>query len=367
MSNQYTIQLRTADNNFITTLDNTKVMGSFSFSRTIDNGYGDIRIIYNVPRTDTTIREYRIIKVYQWWSIIYRGYISDIDYIASSNGEITEFKVIGLQALLNNSNYEGGGSGVVNKNDDPVNIINDILGQHNTNVWWTMFDWSWLTPYWSNIHMEFDNMNALASIKSVAEQVGYIVDFMPDGTIRFFEPNTEVIHHPLVYWLHVTEIRKKRKTSDMVNKVTLKYNWSIATGDNTDSQGKYWIIRKVFSDDRIKNTGTANIRVQTELRKWAEPILQMQCMIQNNYTAEINIGDTVAIKNKKSETYWLTWNDAWDLWLDWEDFEPLGTYESTRDQTLPSYPYIAKIDYLDTHRVITLWDYDSLSKSLTKL
>lgn len=369
MSNkEYTFKVLSPQGDFIKTLDPKLIDGNINWSRTVDSGFWTIKIRYYLSHKTQPIFQNQIITVSYKLQLLYRGYIADFTKEINATGEYWEIEVIGYQAKLNSTPYMYGGDYTFTRTAEVSVILKEIINDHNTQRGTTLFDPDSIEPTDLTISLEFDKNNSMEAIKNVIKNIGYIIDFLPDGTFMFKKPEANIIDHALVFGKHITQISQKYKTNGMCNKITLTYDDWVITDENTISINRNELLWKPITDLGIKDITTAELRIQSELARWAEPINQITLTVVDEYDLEsLQIGDTVAIKNYSWITYGLTRQDAEALGYTRENLEVGEALESTWLMLECLYQYITKIDYGQNYSMLSLGDYESLSKSLNNL
>ncbi len=176
----------------------------------------------------------------------------------------------------------------------------------------TYFSYTGVTipNYWSNLSIEFDNLDGFSAIKKIIDATWWVMRFSADWVVYFNARSTITSDHTIVFGKHITEIEQREESSQIANKVKVKWSWGITwwTSD-TGSQTAYGIREKFISDTSLKDVTTWSAYATAYVAKNKDPKLNSRLAINDSYAIGTIlaghvlkiVGDPVWIGNKYVE------------------------------------------------------------------
>lgn len=300
---------------FKKTLSNNKVSSRIKISNEINVWYGNFNFTYNSDEVDdVTCGD--VVKVYQGSTAIYFGKVTNKTVNLQWGWIIQEIQCKGYQTILNDFYYSSAATYAFTKNDDPKNLITDIVGQSDTEITYFSTDYSHMSLVWSNSNLSFDNETLTQALQKVLATTTYYYSLRPDWTIYFDElPTTN--DHALTFKNDIRAISIEYNSDEMINDVSLTYDWGTATAEETDSKYLYWTKQLRKTDTTIKNVGTANAYITALLEDRSQPKDTIRIDINNSYDTTtlypwqmISVSNCpIEIKNKIIRR--VEYNDQW--------------------------------------------------------
>lgn len=300
---------------FKKTLSNNKLSSRIKITNEINVWYGNFNFTYNSDEMDDVICG-DVVKVYKWSTAIYFGKVTNKTVNLQWGGITQEIQCKGYQTILNDFYYSSAGNYTFTKNDDPKNLITDIVGQSDTEVTYFSTDYSNMSLVWSNVSISFDNETLMQALQKVLATTTYYYSLRPDWTIYFDElPTTN--DHALTFKNDIRWINIEYNSDELVNDIYLAYDGGTTTGENTNSKFAYGTRKSRITDTTIKNLATADAYIAVLLEDKASVKDTIRIDINNSYDTTtlypwqmISVSNCpIAIKNKIIRR--VEYNDQW--------------------------------------------------------
>ena len=245
---------------FQRTLNPNILKNDISFSSQINWWQWQLKLNLDLPITNVFFTQWDIIKVYKFddrtpnWELLYTWIIEDITKTATDYDEIslniTWISSLFKRLLYNESWY------VVNKNDDPWNIVEDIVDYFNTKH--ITLTKTWIVNLWDSVNYDFkytDLLKAMWDLKDMSNNYYWFLGADLDMT---FKVKSWTADHLFTYKKDLFSVDIDERWMDIFNTFILNRKSWTTTYTDTNSISTYWLREKYLSNTQIADLTSAD-------------------------------------------------------------------------------------------------------------
>lgn len=297
LSRKINIKLYDRDGTFKYTLSNKDLRWEIFFYNELNIWFGSVEIVYeNVENFD--IFEYSdLVKVYDQWEVVYFGYVIKMRRQTDQVGKRIRVKAMWYQALLRTLIYKDWASVEFTKTDDPSTLIEDIIGQYNTEQWFTedLFTFkAWgLDTYGTNVSINFQRDTLLSALKKVLDKQKRDLIFLPTGEVVYQSSGSNTRY---TLGDELISVQQEGSIDNLVNDITIESDGG-STSNSTDptSETAYGKHEKYELDTSINDATTANEKATKEIEKNKDPRGDTSLEVVKDNS--LVVGDTITTRN----------------------------------------------------------------------
>lgn len=294
------------------TIQINKLESISNFSSQVNWGFWSLRIWLAYSITDTSISIWDIIKVQYKADIIYTWAVLTINKIYWKEKEIIELNLIWyssiLTTLLTSSTYS----------DTAANIVKDLIDEFNVEYWNNLLSYDTSSIPATTWTLDFDfskYVSYLKAIEEVAETAGLFFFIDLDWKV-YLDEKANFSSHTLTVKNDVDEIKIDEDSKELINSLTLKYNWWTKTYSDSTSQTTYWKREKYLDkSSELSNVTTADEFWANYIAQHKDDTKKVSLIVNNEYNFfDIKGGDLIKVRNidytinnlqVAKITYWL--------------------------------------------------------------
>lgn len=297
LSRKINIKLYDRDGTFKYTLSNKDLRWEIFFYNELNTWFGSLEIVYeNVDNFD--IFDYSdLVKVYDQWEVVYFGYVIKMRRQTDQAGKRIRVKTMWYQALLRTLIYKDWASVEFTKTDDPSTLIEDIIGQYNTEQWFaedlfTFKAWG-LDTYGTNVSINFQRDTLLSALKKVLDKQKRDLIFLPTGEVVYQSSGSNTRY---TLGDELISVQQEGSIDNLVNDITIESDGgSTSYATDSTSETAYGKHEKYELDTSINDATTANEKANKEIEKNKEPRGDTSLdVIKDN---SLVVGDTITTRN----------------------------------------------------------------------
>jgi len=318
MSN-FVIKVFTKSDVFKRTIPRSEIDGDISFTNKLNNGFGELslRLVGRDETQDTDgsfiqnlwLIHWDIIKVIDpeqnivtdHWAYksvadtpIYAGVVVEVHRVIKERWTYHVVDCLGIQTVLNTLLYEYSASTSFTRTADASDILKEILDLFPDYFSYT--GWS-IPAYWTSVQIEFDNVSCLTAVKKIIDVTGRWVRYDGDWVVYFFERTVTTTDHVLNYKDHLKSIVHREDSTDIVNDLTVSYDWGVVTASDATSQTTYGVRQGYITSSDIKDSTTADEYADTYIAEHKDPKPKIELTVNPTYDfATLKAGQTVRIQ-----------------------------------------------------------------------
>lgn len=294
---------------------NWEVIWDIRFSESINWGQNNLSIWIKAEYYDDSYLQWDIVEIRisnsdnLSWVSKYTWIIEDILRNEDERWQTITLVLLWVFTAFNDILYDNWWK-VFTKDDDPANIIKEIINNFNTKYWslagdvdnlsWNLirFTWSSIDNFWSNVNVKFDHTDSLSAIKQVLDVSTDFYFFIDRNWVFFFKKKPITSTHTLTFNKNINSIKNKDTKKDLVNRLFLERDWwTIKEYNDVPSQTKYWIKEDKVVNSDLLNVATSDIFALQFFKNNAEVIEEVNIIINQEKTDSIIPWDTVKTQN----------------------------------------------------------------------
>lgn len=302
MQKDYTIKIYDLQNNLKQTINPKIQIRDITFSEIINWGQGQMTLNLNLPFNDTSIQNSDIIRVFQSDKnnissrLIYTWIIQQVNPVIQFWNESQEIIAFWLYTILTFILYKDWSSLSFNKNDDPANIIKDIISVINTEYNFFTANTN-IDNYWTNINIDFENIKCGESLRNVKNLTDFYFYINQTWEV-FFKQKPISSTHILTLWKDVESVKQSKSVEKLVNKYYLDSQVAQSTFEDSQSQTDYWKKEKFENNWDLVDTTTRDEAWNNYILENKDPKFKTTVVVNSNYDIEsIKPWDTIKILN----------------------------------------------------------------------
>ena len=272
---------------FIQTLNEKEISCNYNFSASVNSGFSSLSFEYY---WEFKLDHKQRIKIYKKWKAIYQWFITWVSIKADKGWKKQIIKCSWLLWLLAFTPYQ----------DWTLNINPWVFIR---NLFYNLgFDTSPVRDYPSSISIESSNNTTLSLLQEILNQtLDYAFFIDADNKVRFTPYEN---HHLLTYNDDCFNIDLSEDSTNYFNSITLKYDWWQVVWSNSSWVTKYWVNELMVEESDIKNSTTANLRLNSLLKE-KDIIRNYKVSVNSNYDYfSIKPWDILSVRN----TEWIIEN-----------------------------------------------------------
>ena len=272
---------------FIQTLNEKEISCNYNFSASVNSGFSSLSFEYY---WEFKLDHKQRIKIYKKWKAIYQWFITWVSIKADKGWKKQIIKCNWLLWLLAFTPYQ----------DWTLNINPWVFIR---NLFYNLgFDTSPVRDYPSSISIESSNNTTLSLLQEILNQtLDYAFFIDADNKVRFTPYEN---HHLLTFNDDCFNIDLSEDSTNYFNSITLKYDWWQVVWSNSSWVTKYWVNELMVEESDIKNSTTANLRLNSLLKE-KDIIRNYKVSVNSNYDYfSIKPWDILSVRN----TEWIIEN-----------------------------------------------------------
>ena len=272
---------------FIQTLNEKEISCNYNFSANVNSGFSSLSFEYY---WNYKLDHKQRIKIYKKWKAIYQWFITGLTIRADKSGKKQIIKCSWLLGLLAFTPYQ----------DWTLNINPGVFIR---NLFYSLgFDTSNVRDYTASISIESENKTTLSLLQEILKQTSDFAFFIDaDNNIRFTPYEN---HHLLTYNDDCYNIDLSEDSTNYFNSITLKYDWWQVVWSNWSWVTKYWVNEIIVDESDIKDSTTANLRLNSLLKE-KDIVRNYKVSVNSNYDYfSIKPWDILSVRN----TEWIIEN-----------------------------------------------------------
>ena len=272
---------------FIQTLNEKEISCNYNFSASVNSGFSSLSFEYY---WEFKLDHKQRIKIYKKWKAIYQWFITWVSIKADKGWKKQIIKCSWLLWLLAFTPYQ----------DWTLNINPWVFIR---NLFYNLgFDTSPVRDYPSSISIESSNNTTLSLLQEILNQtLDYAFFIDADNKVRFTPYEN---HHLLTFNDDCFNIDLSEDSTNYFNSITLKYDWWQVVWNNSSWVTRYWVNELMVEESDIKNSTTANLRLNSLLKE-KDIIRNYKVSVNSNYDYfSIKPWDILSVRN----TEWIIEN-----------------------------------------------------------
>lgn len=277
-----------------------KFSSIWTFSAQENWGLSNLTLKVDKDIWENNLDYWDIITIKKSKKFIYSGYILDTSRIIDTTGDYLEIKLVWLSWLLSTCIF------TETYNITASNIVKDLINDFNTEYGFNIFtyDSNSIPDSTGNLNMSFENKTYLEALNDVAETSGLKFYIWADRKVYFHDRWTTA-NHKIWLWKEVTQFKREKQGSEIVNSLILKYSWWEKTYPDLNSTYKKK-EKRLDKSSEINDETTADIFWAEYINKYKDIIKKTSIIVGNEYTFfDIKPLDLIKVKN--------IWEEIWLL------------------------------------------------------
>lgn len=299
-----------------TTLKDTiqieKLENISNFSSQVNWWFWTLNIWLAYSITDTSIEIWDIVKVQYKNDVIYNWSVLNNKKIYSSDQEIIQLNLIWyaslLTTLMTNSTYS----------DTASNIAKDLIDDFNVEYWHSLlsYDTSSIPSTVWTLDLDFSSYKTYFQALEAVAETAWLYFFVDLDWKVYLDEKANFTSHTLRIWEDVDTINIDEDWKELVNSLTLKYNWGTKTYSDATSQTTYWKREKYLDkSSELSNVTTADEYWANYISIYKDKVKKVSIIVNNEYNFfDIKWGDLINVRNLwyiinylqvAKITYWL--------------------------------------------------------------
>ena len=255
MTKRYQIKVYELDWTFKQTIKENVVLSDISFNENINSWQSELDILLNLPFNYSEIDKNDFIRVtlfddnFPNGRLVYTWVIEEINRLYRASENKIELVCRSLSSLLTRILYKDGWTSIFNKNDDPWNIIKDIISYFNSVYPWNWLNDTWVQTFWSTFSVDFDKNTCLDALRIVTNLTDFYFFINESGTVIFKakESNNEHFFITNAQEGTVDSLEITEDSSELVNDIQVNYNGWIYSVSDAVSIANNWRYEKIYS------------------------------------------------------------------------------------------------------------------------
>lgn len=277
----YEVKLYTQKWEFKKQINPINITNELVFSEELNWWQGNLNLELIWKSSDYICSDIVEIREIQKW-VIKATYTWIIERIKIQEYKIAEWvtlELYGLHTLLNDIIYKDWSNKKFTKNWTAGEIVKDIIDYFNSqysalfwdtqNLGTNIFNTTWIDETWTNISIEFDNMNCLRALLLVSEN-SWFNFYINQNWLVNFKTKENQTHKFLTFEREIISINRTLQKDDMVNKYYLRRAWDVEkVYQNNDSIDLFNLKELSESQIDIQNEPTQDIIWNEKINNFA--------------------------------------------------------------------------------------------------
>ena len=302
----YNIKVYTYDWVYKDTISPALIKNELSFDWNINGWQWTLTLNLNLPIDNNDYSIGDMLRIYSYPTqnkagiLLYTGGVKDITREATQTGEEITLNCQWFTRLFVRKLFRWPLNELTwTINEDPWNIIKQIIDQINAQfVWWRVSYSDWLVQnYGTNIELQFENTSCFDALETIQEITQRDFFIRADGQF-IFRPTPTTPTHILTYKYDVDSLNVKETSIELVNRLILEWDWVTGIYNDPTSQTDYGLFEFSESDNKIPLQATVDLAAENIVNERKNPKREISIEVNNQYDfTTINPWDTVAVTN----------------------------------------------------------------------